>query len=238
MTSLLDQPKEPHGRSHRLYTTRPFFRGFDDDTQLENASKDLFGIRITQALQGGLVVLCEGKNGNGFYICRSCGAHYTEPDSSHKTPEGRDCNRPLEPLSLGHEFITDVVRLQFPRLVDQWEAYSLAYAVLLGAVEALDVPDTDLNVTITGGDTADDAVIVLYDNVPGGAGLVAHLENKKIFLEMLRNARTRVEGGCGCDESCYGCLRGYRNQFAHPYLRRTAALEFLSAALKKAGSVS
>ena len=51
------------------------------------------------------------------------------------------------------------------------------------------MPDADLNVTITGGDTANDAAIVLYDNVPGGAGLVAHLENKKIFLEVLRNAR-------------------------------------------------
>ena len=237
VTSLLDQPKEPRGRSHRLYTTRPFFRGFDNDTQPESSSKNLFGARITQALPGGLVVLCEGKNGNGFYICRSCGAHYTEPDFPHETPEGRDCDRPLELLSLGHEFVTDVVRLQFPGLVDQWEAYSLAYAVLLGAAEALDVPDTDLNVTITGGDTANDAAIVLYDNVPGGAGLVAYLEDEKTFLEMLRNAKIRVEGGCGCDESCYGCLRGYRNQFAHPYLRRTAALEFLSAALKKAGFV-
>ena len=238
VTSLLEQPKEPHGRSRRLYTTRPFFRGFEDDTQLENTSKDLFDITITQALRGGLVVLCEGKNGNGFYICRSCGAHYIEPDASHKTPEGRNCNGMLEHLSLGHDFVTDVVRLQFPRLTDQWEAYSLAYAVLLGAAEALDVPDTDLNVTIAGGDTADDAAIVLYDNVPGGAGLVAHLEDEKTFLEVLRNAKTRVEGDCGCDESCYGCLRGYRNQFAHPYLRRMAALKFLSAALKRAGSVT
>ena len=238
VTSLLDQPKEPHGRAHRLYTTRPFFRGFDKDVQLENLSKDLFGIRITQALQGGLVVLCEGKKGNGFYICRSCGAHDTERDFPHKTPEGSDCNEMPEQFSLGHEFVTDVVRLQFPGLTDQWEAYSLAYAVLLGAAEALDVPDADLNVTITGDDTTDNAAIVLYDNVPGGAGLVAHLDDEKTFLEMLRNTKTRVEGGCGCDESCYGCLRGYRNQFAHPHLRRTAALKFLSTALKRAGSVS
>ena len=93
VTSLLDQPKEPHGRTRRLYTTRPFFP-VDSDLQLENASKDFFGIRITQAFQGGLVVLCEGKNGDGFYICRSCGAHDTKQDNSHKTPEGRDCNRP------------------------------------------------------------------------------------------------------------------------------------------------
>ena len=237
VTSLSDKPKEPQRRARRLYTTRPFFRGFDEDTQLEDVSKDLFGIKITQALPGSLVVLCEGKNGGGFYICRSCGAHYTEPAFPHETPEGRDCNGTLENLSLGHEFVTDVVRLQFPGLTDQWQAYSLAYAVLLGAADALDVPDADLNVTITGDDTTDDAAIVLYDNFPGGAGLVAHLENKKTFLEVLHKTKTRVEGGCGCDESCYGCLRSYRNQFAHPHLRRTAASKFLSKALKKADSI-
>ena len=237
VTSLLDEPIKPQGRARRLYTTRPFFRGFDGNLQHKEPSTELFGIRITQALQGSLVVLCEGKSGSGFYICRSCGAHYTERKASHKTPEDRDCSGMLEQFSLGHEFVTDVVHVQFPGLVDQWEAYSLAYAVLLGAAEALDVPDADLNVTISR-DTTNDAVIVLYDNVPGGAGLVAHLEDEKTFLEVLRNAKTRVEGGCGCDESCYGCLRGYRNQFAHPYLRRMAALKFLSAALKRAGSVT
>lgn len=45
---------------------------------------------------------------------------------------------------------------------------------------------------------------------------------------MLENARKRVQGGCGCDSSCYGCLRSYRNQFAHPHLNRTKALHILS----------
>ena len=102
----------------------------------------------------------------------------------------------------------------------------MAYAVLLGAAETLDVPDTDLNVTITGSDSGE-AAIVLYDNVPGGAGLVAQLEQESVFDRMLRNARERVQGNCGCDMSCYGCLRSYRNQFAHPHLNRTRALKVL-----------
>ena len=92
----------------------------------------------------------------------------------------------------------------------------------------MDVPDTDLNVTITGGDSLDESAIVLYDNVPGGAGLVAQLEQENVFEEMLRNARKRVQGGCGCDSSCYGCLRSDRNQFANPHLNRTKALHILS----------
>ena len=99
----------------------------------------------------------------------------------------------------------------------------------------MDVPDADLNVTITGGVALDEAAIVLYDNVPGGAGLVAQLEAPRVFRRMLDAARERLIGNCGCDSSCYGCLRSYRNQFAHPYLNRCQALGFLEAVLGSGG---
>ena len=118
--------------------------------------------------------------------------------------------------------------MQFPQPTEEWDTYSVAYAVLLGATETLDVPDTDLNVTVTGGSNPRESAIVLYDNVPGGAGLVTQLEHESVFHEMLRNARARVRGNCGCDASCYGCLRSYRNQFVHPYLDWTKALDILS----------
>ena len=225
VTPLFKQPREPHGRAQRLYTTRPFFQGFGDDAHPE--MKNVLGVEVTKALPGSLVILCEGRNREGFFICRSCGSHMTRPKSSHKTPAESECRGILEKFSLGHELVTDVVRLQFPLLTGEWDAYSLAYAILLGAAETLDVPDTDLNVTITGGRTANEAAIVLYDNVPGGAGLVAQLERESIFKKMLDKTRERVQGDCGCDSSCYGCLRSYRNQFAHPYLDRNRALEFL-----------
>ena len=62
---------------------------------------------------------------------------------------------------------------------------------------------------------------------PGGAGLVAQLERESVFDAVLRNARERVRGSCGCDSSCYGCLRSYRNQFAHSHLNRKQALKIL-----------
>lgn len=152
---------------------------------------------------------------------------------SHKTPANIQCDGTLETYSLGHELITDVVRLQFPNLFRQQDAYSLAYAILLGAAEILGVPDTDLNVTITGCEDpdGDETAIVLYDNVPGGAGLVEQLEQEEIFHAMLVKARDRVQGKCKCNKSCYGCLRSYRNQFAHSYLSRGVALRFLDASL-------
>ena len=110
----------------------------------------------------------------------------------------------------------------------EWDAYAVAYAVLLGAADTLEVPDTDLNVTITGGERPGESAVVLYDNVPGGAGLVAQLENERMFGDVLGAATERVQGNCGCDTSCYGCLRSYRNQFAHAQLDRTRALDILT----------
>ena len=226
VTPLFKKPREPRGRTRRLYTTRPFFRGFGEGAEPEE--NIIFGVNVTKALPGTLVILCEGRNGEGFYICRSCGAHMTGPKGTHKSPSDSKCAGMLESFSLGHELVTDVLRLQFPKMRGEWRAYSTAYAVLLGAAEALDVPDTDLNVTITRGNDPAGAAIVLYDSVPGGAGLVAQLEHEAVFGEVLRNAKGRVQGNCGCDSSCYGCLRSYRNQFAHPHLDRHEALDVLS----------
>ena len=150
------------------------------------------------------------------------------PQASHKTPSGSDCKGTLERFSLGHELVTDVVRLRFPMVHGEWDAYSVAYAILLGVADTLEVPDTDFNVTVTGGDHPGESAVVLYDNVPGGAGLVAQLEREEVFIDVLGAAQGRVRGNCGCDSSCYGCLRSYRNQFAHAQLDRTLALEILT----------
>ncbi len=223
VTPLFKRPSEPHGRTQRLYTTRPFFQGFGH----EPAATILHGVQMTKAMPGTLVILCEGRKRRGFYICRSCGAHMSAAKAKHKSPSDFECPGTLEMFSLGHELVTDVMRLEFPGIRGEWAAYSVAYAILLGAAEALDVPDTDLNVTITKGTSLGESAIVLYDSVPGGAGLVAQLELESVFLEVVNNARGRVRGGCGCDSSCYGCLRSYRNQFAHPHLDRKLASDIL-----------
>ena len=226
VTPLFKRPREPRGRARRLYTTRPFFPGFGDDDRPE--TKILSGVEVTKAQPGTLVILCEGRKREGFRICLSCGAHMTEPKRPpHKSPSDSPCSGTLGRFSLGHELVSDVVLLQFPELHGEWAAYSVAYAMLLGAAETLDVPDSDLNTTIAGGANPGQSAIVLYDNVPGGAGLVAQMEEESVFEQVVSTARQRVQGNCGCDSSCYGCLRSYRNQFAHPYLDRQVALEAL-----------
>ena len=226
VTPFFEKPSDPKRQTQRLYTTRPFFDGLQENLK-PTYETTLFDIQVTRAVPGMLVILCEGKNRAGFFICRSCGAQVVDMKHPHRAPWGLDCSGELGHFSLGHELSTDVVRLQFPGLCDEWDAYSVAYAILLGAADTLEVLDTDLNVTITGGIQPDESAIVLYDNVPGGAGLVAQLEKKEILQEIIDSARERVQGGCKCDSSCYGCLRSYRNQFAHPHLDRKKALYFL-----------
>ena len=231
VTPLFMRATEPKGRARRLYTTRPFFPGFD--TQPE--AKTILGVEVTKAVPGELVILCEGKNRQGFYICRTCGRHMAEPKAKHKSPSNAECKASLERFSLGHELTTDVACLQFPSLYEEWDAYSVAFAVLLGAADTLEVPATDLNVTITGRYRTGESAVVLYDNVPGGAGLVAQLENEEVFANVLLAARDRVHGNCGCDLSCYGCLRSYRNQFSHAYLNRNRALAILQRHTTQSG---
>jgi len=233
----LEKPEEPKRRPARVFTTRPYFAGFKER---EGDKINLGDVTLTTVSPGYMVVLCEGRRGEGFYICGSCGFGDRKCKQPHMTPYGQDCGGTLEQLSLGHEFVTDVLQLQFhpsPQgdIESVWFAYSLAYAIVEGAAEILEVPSTDLSATVAHSEQYPVHPIVLYDNVPGGAGLVARLEGEKVLKACLETAQKRVSGNCGCDEStsCYGCLRSYRNQFAHQYLQRGPVMRYLEALLAK-----
>jgi hypothetical protein len=197
-------------------------------------------ITMKKASPGLMVVLCEGRRGEGFYICSGCGAGFRHREKTHKAPLGQNCSGTLEQVSLGHEFVTDVLQLQFlPEIVGEmdalWFAYSLAFALVEGTSEVLEIPSIDLSATVAHGKQYPVPPINLYDNVPGGAGLVARLEKEKVLMGCLEAALKRVNGNCGCGDStsCYGCLRSYRNQFAHQYLQRGPVMRYLEALLSK-----
>lgn len=143
-------------------------------------------------------------------------------------------------MSLGHEFVTDVLQLHLhlkpkEEIEPEWFAYSLAYALMEGSAEVLEIPSTDLSVTVANPVQGPIPPIVVYDNVPGGAGLVARLEIEEVLKACLEAAQKRVSGGCGCEvtTSCYGCLRSYRNQFAHQYLQRGPVADYLEMLLSR-----
>ncbi len=234
-----DKPKEPTARLPKVFSTRPYFvrsTGQDPGTVSMPAASTLIAVR--KASPGLMAVLCEGRRGEGFYLCGSCGAGFRDRPQRHKTPQGQDCGGTLEQVSLGQEFVTDVLQLQFhpiPQNVMDIGSFtfSLAYAVVEGAAEVLEVPSVDLSTTVAHSDQHQVPPIILYDNVPGGAGLVARLETEVVLKGCLQAALKRVEGGCGCapNTSCYGCLRSYRNQFVHEKLQRGPIEIYLSASL-------
>lgn len=237
----LEEPQEPKARTARVFTTRPYFAGpCGPDPGTIAIPLDPPMITMRKASPGLMAVLCEGRRGQGFYICSECGAGFRKREKTHRTPNGQYCNGILEEVSLGHEFVTDVLQLQFHQepeggIEPVWFAYSLAYALVEGAAEALEVPSTDLSATVTHSNEYPIPPIILYDNVPGGAGLVAQLEKEETLKDCLDTAQKRVSGTCGCDEStsCYGCLRSYRNQFAHQNLQRGPVRSYLERLLTK-----
>ena len=232
------RPKEPKGRSPRVFTTRPYFVNL---TGSDPGDLDFGIIRLTKASPGLMVVLCEGRRGKGFYVCAQCGAGFRERKNQHETPYGETCSGTLEQVSLGHEFVTDVLQVQLLLGLPQndidgvWFAYSLAYALVEAAAGVLEVPSVDLSATVVYSSESAIPPIILYDNVPGGAGLVARLEKKEILRACLEASLARVHGVCGCGEndSCYGCLRSYRNQFAHQHLKRGHVMQYLKTLLEK-----
>ena len=240
-----DKPTEPKRRSPKIFTTRPYFVGFNTG---EPHIINIKNIEITPAVPGKMVILCEGRKGECFYICRKCGAGFKEYNrrfqKKHTSPLGSDCfekiNRPGDCFALGHEFETDVVRVQFTATSitasNIWFTYSLAFAIVEGVAEVLEIPSNDLNSTVANkNEVYTLQPIILYDNVPGGAGLVARLQDEEILKHSLEAALERVSGKCGCGEndSCYGCLRNYRNQFVHNFLQRGPISKYLQQVLNE-----
>lgn len=157
-----ENAQEPKGRPSRLFSSRPYFVGLKGT---EPEELDFGAVVVAKAAMGQMVVICEGRRGRGFYICTSCGAGFCSRQQTHDDPFGEKCHGKLELFSLGHEFVTDVLGLRFTlptailaaEPIDQfWFYYSLGTALVEGTSEILEIPSTDLNVTVKD-DTMHDA---------------------------------------------------------------------------------
>ena len=185
-----------------------------------------------------MAVVCKGRKGVGFWICYTCGAAFSERQrGKHKTPYGIDCSSALRgPLHLGHTFKTDVLSISFEEPKEDTKDtssfwFSLLYAILEGASQALEIRRQDLDGCLY---TSEEGImLILFDNVPGGAGHVKRLMDEQNFNDVLKSALSRVKNcSCGLETSCYGCLRNYENQFCHEQLKRGVILEFLKSSLE------
>lgn len=185
-------------------------------------------------------------NKSGFYMCPVCG--YSDiAKKGQKTPQALKvhknfkqyaCNNDeLEYLRLGHKFQTDVARFTIPILdsmdkVGYPQALSFLYAFLEGVSNALGIERNDIDGVLELNLEWQSYDILLYDNVPGGAGHVKRLLSREAIVKSLKAALDKVSVEC-CDEntSCYNCLRNYYNQSYHNKLQRKLAIDVINRLL-------
>lgn len=241
-------------RPQRLYASRVFFseyapeggRGADPEPRfeiVEGLSGDRIQIRAYYSRFGRLALVNGGQNGRGFRVCLWCGHADVAPEppppgtrklrkeTSHRNPRtGQECNGFYQIHHLGHDFLTDVVELRFSGALasDPSETLwrSLIYALLEGAAQGLGIRRDDIDGTLYRYGGSHLPAIVLFDNVPGGAGHVQRV--KEQLPAVFEAAYERVKTDCcGPETSCYECLRNYRNQPYHEHLQRGVVRDFL-----------
>ncbi|MCB4821253.1 DEAD/DEAH box helicase [Roseicella aerolata] len=189
---------------------------------------------------------------SGFRYCPSCGR--TEPGDfdpeykqfdkpTHDRPRPRRpkepdlCNgKPIE-IVLGNRFTTDIAvfRLATPAT---WEIRPSSPATLIAArsaVEALvraasvDLEPNDIDGDFRfapGPDGARVLDLYLYDQAAGGAGFVraASADPERLACDAIR-----ILDNCSCEDSCYQCLRSFKNRFEHKHLDRRLGGDLLRA---------
>jgi len=228
--------KPPESRPLRVFASRVHFASVGEEVDsLPSLADGLLSARCARNAK--LAVLTRSP----FWVCEKCGFASKESGrpSEHKPPWTREkqqtCRHTLTSWYLGHEFSSDLVELRINRQEQDELALSLLYAILEGASSALEIPRRDLDGCLYFDQSL--PTLVIYDNVPGGAGHSrAIFESIQMVLEA---ARDRVDGRCGCgggpdgegETSCYGCLRSYSNQHYHRLLKRRLAFDFLSQCL-------
>jgi len=225
-------------RPERTYTTRTYFRGVSKVTDALSVPLRGVNVVVIPAMDGELAVI-NHAGFQGFKVCYTCGYAVLgneQVKSPHQTPWRTECRGKLTRVYLGHEFKTDVLQFRFEGYAngDLGFWYSLLYALLEGASQSLEIDRQDLDGVLYpySGDLARPS-LVLFDDVPGGAGLVRRIaETQERLLDVLKMSLEKLElCNCGGDErntSCYGCLRNYRNQFCHDQLKRGPVIEFIS----------
>ena len=182
---------------------------------------------------GELLYVNEGVYGSGFRICPKCGKEVgRRSNKCDGTLNGQPCPGRIDmnaAFMLGFKQETDTLHLKFtstshillpaPDNLSFW--VSLKYALLHGASHALQIERKDIDGVLF--PEAAESLgqqwrqsIVLYDNVPGGAGHVKQIRDN--IAQVIASALKIVT--CNCEKSCYRCLREYANQWEHHLLDR------------------
>ena len=148
-------------------------------------------------------------------------------------------------IVLGHRFNSEVIllALDMPPFLDApfmepsgraiW--YSFGTLMAEAAARVLQINPDEIQVGVRPmrdslGRIQGEAFI--YDNVPGGAGYARAIQNRLHEIVQKALEMGRQCPNPNCNEACYHCLLGYRNQRFHNLLDRTLAVSLLEYILE------
>lgn len=244
-------PKPPgEYRPDKVYNSRVFFSDYekdDDKSKLERSGVVYHGsvtINWKYSPLGKLAVVNSGVS-RGYQICKDCGIDKTfisrkRLANGHTSPWGSPCTGSFEHVHLGHEFMSDVLQLDFdflpiPADVDREHFWrSFLYGLLEGISSSLGIARNNIDGCLYYRQGQHPSVII-FDNVPGGAGYTKEIP---LSLSAIMKETLRRMDQCTCspETSCYGCLRNYGNQYCHDILSRGVVKEALNAILLSAAA--
>lgn len=234
--------KEVPGRNATLRRPRnhgfidiKFVQNWTDGNELSWVEMPGGKLGIRYAGNGMLYAINRGPSSRGFKVCSYCGA--AAPAEEQITHEKWCISKETQHYTgLGTDFTTDVLELTFalddrhPRDPSEWR--SLMWALVQAAVSLMNIPEGEIGATAyTNFNTGDESVL-LYDNVPGGAGRVLQL-NRDIDGLLQKAYEIVSTCDCGEDSCCYGCLCNYHNQGEQDQLSRGAAMRILGALMNQ-----
>ncbi|MGQ9805066.1 MAG: Zn-binding domain-containing protein [Chlorobiales bacterium] len=214
-------------RPERTYASQVYFA--EDGAPLQTKKVQLNGatLQFQSSANAKLGVI----NQSAFFICTVCGYGALSKENQHKNQSGSECKGHLNRLYLGHEFRTDIVKIDIPQYGYKERPFllSVLYALIEGMSNALDIARTDLDGCLYFNNR--EASLIIYDNVPGGAGHVRRLTDEDGIIEEVLQEAYRIVKHCKCggesgDAACYACLQNYNNQFYHDELKRKYAIDF------------
>jgi hypothetical protein len=193
-----------------------------------------------------LLVTNRGPREEGYTYCTKCGL--IEPTAlpkgvvgaAHRKPypDHKDENCPgggaTKGLVLGTDFISDVllisINVNTPLtlvpgiLATDVVLRTISEALTKAACGRLELEASELQAEYrpaltAAGREGREAEIYLYDTLPGGAGFARRVGQLglAVFEDALRVLEECPEN---CDQSCYRCLRSYKNKFEHDLLDR------------------
>jgi hypothetical protein len=195
VSDFQEPKKSGEARPPRTYTSRVFFSEYAEtapEFELEGNITPEARLLKRYSQQGKLAVINAGFGSRGFRVCQICGYAEAAPPPNSQARRAKklthrhlrankECNGTLMHCHLGHEFLTDVLELRFEGALtsevqqqalnikkDFW--LSLLYVLLEGASHALGIRREDLDGCLYHYSGAVSPAVMLFDDVPGGAG--------------------------------------------------------------------